>query len=65
MTRTVKISKRAGKRLIAQPQRRKDILERLQRVAKNPKRRDLDIKPFEVRGKRYIQVNSWFGARDL
>ena len=58
MTRTVKISKRAEKYLIAHPQRRKDILERLQKIAENQNRRDLDIKPFEVKGVCRLRVGS-------
>ena len=58
MIRGVKISKRAGKYLRAHPERRDGILERLQKVAEDPNRLDLDIKPFEVKGIFRLRVGS-------
>ena len=56
--RTVKISKRAEKYLKARPEQRKGILERLQKVSEDPNRRDLDIKPFDVKGIFRLRVGS-------
>jgi mRNA interferase RelE/StbE len=56
--RTVKISKRAEKYLKAHPDRREGILERLQKVSEDPNRRDLDIKPFEVKSIFRLRVGS-------
>lgn len=47
--RVVKLSKRSLKYLDAHLERREGILERLPKIAENPARRDLDIKPFEVK----------------
>ena len=56
--RTVKISKRAEKFLKAHPDRRVGILEQFQKVSEDPNRRDLDIKPFEVKGIFRLRVGS-------
>ena len=56
--RVVKLSKRALKYLDAHHGRRERILEQLQKVAENPVRRDLDIKPFAVKGLYRLRVGS-------
>ena len=58
MIRKVKISRRAEKYLNTHPERREGILDRLQKIAEDPNRRDLDIKPFEVKGIFRLRVAS-------
>lgn len=56
--RTVKIAARAMKYLDAHHDRREGILGRLQKVAENPMRRDMDIKPFDVKNIYRLRVGS-------
>lgn len=54
----MKIAQQATKYLDAHRDRTEGILKRLQKVAEDPTRRDLDIKPFDVKNVYRLRVGS-------